>query len=124
MVSRLRLLLTAGLLAGGIAAGAHLGGALDVLENASVDKRFEARGATTPSDVAVIAIDDVTFSDLKLQWPFPRHWHGKAIDALRVMEHEQADAHGEDGHQRSRQGEACSRGAPHTSLIGIGPPEA
>jgi response regulator RpfG family c-di-GMP phosphodiesterase len=83
MIARLRLLLTAGLLAGGVAAAAYAGGALGALENASVDRRFEARGAQTPTDVAVIAIDDVTFSDLKLQWPFPRSWHGKAVDALR-----------------------------------------
>jgi response regulator RpfG family c-di-GMP phosphodiesterase len=78
----LRLLLTAGLVAGGLAAAAHLGGALDTLENASVDKRFELRGAQPPSDVAVVAVDDVTFSDLKLQWPFPRSAHGKAVTAL------------------------------------------
>src|SRR6188472_3285557 len=81
-MARLRLLLTAGLVAGGIAAAAHLGGALDALESASVDKRFELRGAQPPSDVAVVAVDDVTFSDLKLQWPFPRSWHGRAVTAL------------------------------------------
>jgi response regulator RpfG family c-di-GMP phosphodiesterase len=78
----LRLLLTAGLVAGALAAAAHLGGALDALENASVDKRFELRGAQPPSDVAVVAVDDLTFSDLKLQWPFPRSEHGKAVTAL------------------------------------------
>jgi len=82
MTGRLRLLLTAGLVAGAVAAVAHTGGALDALENASIDRRFEARGAQPPSDVVFIAIDDVTFSELKLQWPFPRSWHGKAIDAL------------------------------------------
>ena len=81
-MARLRLLLTAGLVAGGLAAVAHLGGALDALENASVDKRFELRGAEPPSDIAVVAVDDVTFSDLKLQWPFPRSWHGRAVSAL------------------------------------------
>jgi HD-GYP domain-containing protein (c-di-GMP phosphodiesterase class II) len=79
---RLRLLLTAGLLAGVAAAAAYTSGALETLENASVDKRFQARGAVTPSDVAVVAIDDVTFSKLRKPWPFPRAWHGKAIDAL------------------------------------------
>jgi CHASE2 domain-containing sensor protein len=82
-MSRLRLLLTAGFVAAGLAAAAHFGGALDALENASVDKRFAARGAETPSDVAVVAVDDITFSDLKLQWPFPRRWHARAVDALR-----------------------------------------
>ena len=36
-----------------------------------------------PSEVAVVAVDDVTFSDLKVQWPFPRRWHARAVDALR-----------------------------------------
>jgi CHASE2 domain-containing sensor protein len=79
---RLRLLLTAGILAGLLATAAYLSGALDALENASVDKRFEVRGVQPPSDVAVVAIDDVTFSELKRQWPFPRSLHGKAIDIL------------------------------------------
>jgi HD-GYP domain-containing protein (c-di-GMP phosphodiesterase class II) len=82
-LSRLRLLLTAGLLAAALAAAAHCSGALDAVENASVDKRFAVRGAETPADVAVVAVDDVTFSDLKVQWPFPRRWHARAIDALR-----------------------------------------
>jgi len=81
-MSRLRLLLTAGLVAAGLAAAAHFGGALDALENSSVDKRFALRGAETPSDVAVVAVDDVTFSDLRVQWPFPRRWHARAVDAL------------------------------------------
>ncbi|HET8755026.1 MAG TPA: CHASE2 domain-containing protein [Solirubrobacteraceae bacterium] len=82
MTGRLRLLLTAGLVAGAVAAVAHTGGALDALENASIDRRFEARGAQPPSGMVFIAIDDVTFSRLGLQWPFPRSLHGKAIAAL------------------------------------------
>ena len=45
--------------------------------------RFQARGAQVDQKVAVVAIDDVTFSDLERQWPFPRSLHGRAIDALR-----------------------------------------
>jgi CHASE2 domain-containing sensor protein len=82
MTGRLRLLLTAGLVAGAVAAVAHTGGALDALENASIDRRFEVRGAQPPSDIVFVAIDDVTFSQLDLQWPFPRSLHGKAIDEL------------------------------------------
>src|SRR5215208_6698991 len=82
MTGRLRLLLTAGLLAGAVAAVAHTGGALDALENASIDQRFETRGAQPPNDVVVIAVDDVSFSQLHHRWPFPRSWHGKAIGAL------------------------------------------
>jgi CHASE2 domain-containing sensor protein len=82
MTGRLRLLLTAGLVAGAVAAVAHTGGAIDALENASIDRRFETRGAQPPSDVVVVAIDDVTFSQLDLQWPFPRSSHGEAVEAL------------------------------------------
>jgi HD-GYP domain-containing protein (c-di-GMP phosphodiesterase class II) len=82
MTGRLRLLLTAGLVAGAVAAVAHTGGALDALENASIDQRFESRGAQPQSDVVFVAIDDATFQDLDLQWPFPRSLHGRAVDAL------------------------------------------
>jgi response regulator RpfG family c-di-GMP phosphodiesterase len=81
-MGRLRMFLTAGLVAAGLAVTAYAGGALDTLENSSVDKRFEVRGAHVPADVAVIAVDDVTFSDLGLQWPFPRTEHAKAVAAL------------------------------------------
>jgi len=81
-MGRLRLLLTAGLVAAGLAVAAYLGGALDALENSSIDKRFQVRGAQAPSDIAVIAVDDITFSDLKKQWPFLRREHARAIDAL------------------------------------------
>jgi adenylate cyclase len=63
-----------------VAKDAHL---FDGVEDQTVAMRFEARGAHTPSNVAVIAIDDVTFSDLARQWPFPRSLHARAIDALR-----------------------------------------
>jgi CHASE2 domain-containing sensor protein len=63
-----------------VAKDAHL---FDGVEDQTVAMRFEARGAHTPSNVAVIAIDDVTFSDLERQWPFPRSLHARAIDALR-----------------------------------------
>ena len=63
-----------------VAKDAHL---FDGVEDQTVAMRFQARGAHTPSNVAVIAIDDVTFSDLERQWPFPRSLHARAIDALR-----------------------------------------
>jgi response regulator RpfG family c-di-GMP phosphodiesterase len=63
-----------------VAKDAHL---FDGVEDQTVAMRFEARGAHTPSNVAVVAIDDVTFSDLERQWPFPRSLHARAIDALR-----------------------------------------
>ena len=56
---------------------------LDGVEDETVAMRFEARGTQPADDVAVVAIDDVTFSDLEVQWPFKRSLHARAIDALR-----------------------------------------
>ena len=56
---------------------------LDGVEDETVAMRFQARGAQTVDQVAVVAIDDVTFSDLEVQWPFKRSLHARAIDALR-----------------------------------------
>ena len=59
-------------------------GFLDKLENQTIDERFALRGAHhPPSDVAVVQIDDVTFGDLGLQWPFPRRYHARLLDKLR-----------------------------------------
>ncbi len=54
------------------------------LELQSVDARFSIRGTQEqPDDVAVVAVDDRTFSDLGVQWPFPRSLHARVIDRLR-----------------------------------------
>jgi len=60
-------------------------GVLDGLDRQSVDERFAIRG-TQPvrKDVEVVKIDDITFSQLQQQWPFPRSMHGKVIDRLRA----------------------------------------
>jgi HD-GYP domain-containing protein (c-di-GMP phosphodiesterase class II) len=63
-----------------VARDVHL---LDGLEDQTVAMRFEARGAQPSDKFAVVAIDDVTFSDLQTQWPFKRSLHARAIDALR-----------------------------------------
>ena len=49
------------------------------------DGRDALRGARRPRAERRrgVAIDDVTFSDLERQWPFPRSLHARAIDALR-----------------------------------------
>jgi len=61
----------------------HASGLFDSAELDTVDARFEIRGEQQPrEDVAVVAVDDITFSDLGEQWPFPRSLHGKLIDRL------------------------------------------
>ena len=63
-----------------IADGTNL---LRSLELATVDTRFDVRGRqAAPRDVVVVGIDDVTFGDLGVQWPFPRSLHGRLIDRL------------------------------------------
>ena len=67
-----------------IAVVAYATGLLRSLELQSVDARFSVRGTQDqPHDLAVIAVDDVTFSDLGVQWPFPRSLHARLIDRLR-----------------------------------------
>lgn len=57
---------------------------LESLELDSVDSRFTIRGdQPVPDDLVVVAIDDVTFDELGVQWPFPRSLHGRLIDRLR-----------------------------------------
>jgi CHASE2 domain-containing sensor protein len=80
--SRLRLLLTAGIVATAVAGAAQAGGVLEEIENSSVDQRFRERGAQPPADLVVVAIDDVTFSELGRRWPFPRSLFGRAVDRL------------------------------------------
>jgi len=56
------------------------------LELSSVDKRFALRGDlpnTYYKDVRVVAIDDKTFDDLELRWPFERSVHAELIDDLK-----------------------------------------
>lgn len=64
-----------------LAYGTHL---LRLQELSTIDTRFSIRGTQpAPSEIAVVQIDDTTFNQLGLQWPFPRRFHGELIDRLR-----------------------------------------
>jgi len=53
-------------------------------ERDTIDARFSIRGTERPrDDVVVVAIDDVTFNELKKRWPFPRRDHAQVVDRLR-----------------------------------------
>jgi HD-GYP domain-containing protein (c-di-GMP phosphodiesterase class II) len=69
-----------GILAGG---AVQLTDALGGLERDSLRARFALRSAEPPKDVAVVGVDDQTFDERDLQWPFPRSEHATAIDELR-----------------------------------------
>jgi adenylate cyclase len=66
-----------------LAYGTH---ALRQPELDTVDTRFSIRGTQpTPKDIVVVAIDDTTFNELDIRWQdFPRSWHGRLIDRLRL----------------------------------------
>ena len=80
--SRARSLLAAGAVAVLVGLGAHLTGVLGAPEQESVDQRFELRGADAPAELAVVAVDDETFSRLERRWPFPRSDYGRVVDEL------------------------------------------
>jgi adenylate cyclase len=66
---------------GVVAYATHL---MRALEQQSVDARFSVRGTQPrPSEFAVVEVDDHTFDELGVQWPFPRSLHARLIDRLR-----------------------------------------
>ena len=52
------------------------------LEQDSISQRFARRGVQPAPEMLVVAIDEKSFDDLRLQWPFPRSRHAMAIDRL------------------------------------------
>ncbi len=57
--------------------------ALRRLDYSSVNKRFDIRGSQgAPKDVAIVAVEDKTFSELNSQWPFSRKYHARVIEQL------------------------------------------
>jgi CHASE2 domain-containing sensor protein len=81
--SHVSAMLAAGVIAAVVGVLAHVAHLLPGVQGDSLALRFEARGPQPASEVVVVGIDDVTFSDLGQQWPFPRSLHARAIDRLR-----------------------------------------
>ena len=72
------------LCAAALAVTAYATSLMRSLELNSVDARFSVRGTQErPDDIVVVGVDDVTFNDLGVQWPFPRRLHARVIDRLR-----------------------------------------
>ncbi|MGE5408064.1 MAG: CHASE2 domain-containing protein, partial [Syntrophothermus sp.] len=70
--------------AAGLAILAYATGVMRALELQSVDARFSVRGTQErPDEIVVVGVDDVTFSQLGVQWPFPRRLHARLVDSLR-----------------------------------------
>ena len=82
---RIALFLAVGLGATGLWLVAYGTSVFEDLDLDTVDARFTVRGEQSPpSDLAVVKIDDVTFDELNLQWPFPRSNHGRVISRLKA----------------------------------------
>jgi adenylate cyclase len=78
------LLLAAAVLCAAAALGLMATDALRRLDLASVDMRFDVRGAReTPDQVVVVAIDDATLNTPGIDFPFSRRLHARAIRQLK-----------------------------------------
>ncbi|MGZ6641153.1 MAG: CHASE2 domain-containing protein [Solirubrobacteraceae bacterium] len=75
------LVLVVGALAGVVALGVHATGVLNGVEARTVDARFALRGASTPADVVVVAIDERSIARLGT-WPIPRTRHAELLRRL------------------------------------------
>src|SRR3954462_3789049 len=82
---RLVLLGLVALAAVGLGLAAYYGPLLPETELATVNARFSIRGdERPPPDIVVVGVDDTTFSETGLRWPFPRRVHARVIDRLRA----------------------------------------
>jgi HD-GYP domain-containing protein (c-di-GMP phosphodiesterase class II) len=57
-------------------------GGLSGLELSTLSARFAVRDRPRPQNIVIVAIDERTFRELQLQWPFPRSLHAEAVDRL------------------------------------------
>src|SRR3954451_1645512 len=103
---RLALLGLVALAAVGLGLAAYYGPLLPEVELASVNARFSIRGhERPPPDLVVVGVDDTTFSETGLRWPFPRRVHARVIDRLRadgarVIAYDVQFTEATPGHQR------------------------
>ncbi len=73
---------------GGIAAAAVVVllatfGQLDSLEHWALDQLFEVRGPRPPiAPIVIVTVDEATFHELNMQWPFRRALHAKLLDRI------------------------------------------
>src|SRR5881409_2744127 len=60
-------------------------GPLERWEYLWFDQLFELRGSRPPTaPIVIVTIDESSFQELSLQWPFPRALHGQLIDRIRA----------------------------------------
>ncbi len=67
----------------GLAIVAYETNLLRSLELSTVNTRFSVRGnRRPPANIVLVEIDEQTFDELDLQWPFPRRVHAKVIEDI------------------------------------------
>lgn len=72
-----------GLALGSVVALVHLLGLLESLELKTVNHRFEIRGAEEPRfPIVLITVDEDSFDNLHLRWPWPRSVHARLLDEI------------------------------------------
>src|SRR5262245_54591351 len=72
-----------GMAAAAVTLGLVLFGAAERWELLWFDQLFELRGMRPPrAPIVIVTIDESSFAELNLQWPFPRALHGKVIDRI------------------------------------------
>ncbi len=77
----------------GLAIVAYETNLLRSLELSTVNTRFTIRGRQRPpSNIVLVEIDERTFDELDLQWPFPRRVHAKVIEDI-ARDHPKAIAY-------------------------------
>jgi adenylate cyclase len=63
---------------------AFLSGQLEWLELQALNSQFDLRGARAPrTPLVIVSIEEDSFDELDLAWPWPRALHGRLLDALR-----------------------------------------
>ena len=73
----------AGILAGLTTVALVMTGSFDGLEYWSLAQLFERRGVRAPtSPIVIVTIDESTFAELDMQWPFPRAVHAELLTRL------------------------------------------
>ncbi len=77
----------------GLAVVAYETNLLRSLELSTVNTRFTIRGRQRPpSNIVLVEIDEQTFDELDLQWPFPRRVHARVIEDI-ARDHPKAIAY-------------------------------
>src|SRR5438093_5977285 len=82
-LSRLLRQYLVGIAAAAVTLGLILFGPVERWELLWFDQLFELRGMRPPTaPIVIVTIDESSFQELNIQWPFPRALHGKVIDRI------------------------------------------